>query len=139
MIGSVTGFLNGIYMRVIHVRINRDNVKDVLGLFGPFAIASILGSFVVTPSVLTFYYNRGYTFPFSNKITIPSNYAGYQLIYVGLSAGIGLVGGLLTSIFNICDKDYFALASNSRIYLNDFGLYDLGKASKSLQALPAHN
>jgi hypothetical protein len=26
MIGSVTGFLNGIYMRVIHVRINRNDV-----------------------------------------------------------------------------------------------------------------
>ncbi len=87
-----------------------------MGLFGPFAIASILGSFVVTPSVLTAYYNRGYVFPFSDTITIPSNYAGYQLIYVGLSAGIGLAGGLLTSIFNICDKDYFALASNSRMY-----------------------
>jgi hypothetical protein len=138
MIGSVTGFLCGIYMRVIHVKINKSYVKDVLGLFGPFTIASLLGSLVVTPAVLNVYYNKGLTFPYTSTL-VPKDYAGYQLIYVGLSAGIGLVGGLFTSIFSLCDKDYFALASNSRIFLNEFGLYDLGVASKSLQVLPASN
>ena len=135
MIGSVTGFLCGIYMRVLHVKINKNNVKDVLGLFGPFCIASIIGSLVVVPSIISVYNTRSITFPFTNVVP-PIEYAGYQLIYVGLSAGIGLVGGLLTSLMSICDKDYFALASNSRIFLNEFGLYDLGEASKSQQALP---
>lgn len=58
------------------------------------------------------------------------------MIYVGISAGIGLAGGLITSITSICDKDAFALASNSRVFLNEFGLYDLGEASKSRQTLP---
>lgn len=134
MIGGVTGLLSGIYMRVIHVKINKNNVKDVLGLFGPFCIASILGSLVVVPAVLAVYYNRGITFPFTNT-TIPLHLIGYQLIYVGISAGIGLVGGLFVSLTNLCDKDYFALASNSRMFLNEFGLYDLGEASKSEQIL----
>lgn len=136
MIGSVTGFLCGIYMRVLHVKINKNNVKDVLGLFGPFCIASIIGSLIVVPSVISIYNTRSITFPFTD-IVPPFEYAGYQLIYVGLSAGIGLVGGLITSLFSICDKDYFALASNSRIFLNEFGLYDLGETSKSQQVLPA--
>lgn len=135
MIGSVTGFLCGIYMRVLHVKINKNNVKDVLGLFGPFCISSLIGSLVIVPSTLIVYYNRGQKFPFAN-IAIPYSMAGYQLIYVGISAGIGLAGGLITSITSICDKDAFALASNSRIFLNEFGLYDLGEASKSRQALP---
>lgn len=135
MIGTVTGMLCGIYMRVLHVKINKNNVKDVLGLFGPFCISALIGSLVVVPSALIVSYNRGMSFPFAN-IQIPYSLAGYQLIYVGISAGIGLVGGLLTSIFSICDKDAFALASNSRIFKNEFGLYDLGEASKSRQALP---
>lgn len=59
MIGSVTGFLCGIYMRVLHVKINKNNVKDVLGLFGPFCISSLIGSLVIVPSALIVYYNRG--------------------------------------------------------------------------------
>jgi hypothetical protein len=138
MIGTIAGVLCGFYMRFIHVRINRNNVKDVLGLFGPFAISSIFGSLVVTPALLQLYYSRGFSFP-NSSYTLSAGYASYQLIYVGLTAGIGLVGGLITALLSICDKDYFGLASNSRIYENDFGLYDLAKSSKSLQALPATN
>ena len=103
MIGSVTGFLCGIYMRLAHVKINKNNVKDVLGLFGPFAISSILGSLVVAPSVISVYYNKGVNFPLTIE-SVPKDLAGYQLIYVGLSAGIGLVCGLLTVLLSICDK-----------------------------------
>jgi len=117
MIGSVTGILCGIYMRTIHVKINKNNVKDVLGLFGPILIASLGGSLVLLPSTLVVLYNREKTFPFT-AVEIPYSMIGYQLIYVGLSAGIGLGGGILTGIFSLCDKDYFALASNSRIFKN---------------------
>lgn len=135
MIGSVTGFICGIYMRVIHVKINKNNVKDVLGLFGPFCISSIIGSLIVTPSVLATYTNRGIAMPFTNVVP-PISLAGYQLIYVGISAGIGLGGGFFTALMGLCDRDYFALASNSRIFLNEFGLFDLGEVSKSRNILP---
>ena len=135
MIGTVSGILCGFYMRVIHVKINKNNVKDVVGLFGPFAISSLLGSLVVAPALLNVYYNKALSLPFNSTI-VPRNLAGYQLIYVGLSAGIGLVGGLITVLLSVCDKNYFALASNSRIVLDEYGLYDLGEASKSLKMLP---
>lgn len=48
---------------------------------------------------------------------------GWQLIYVGISAAIGLVGGVITGLICLCDKDYFGLATNSRFFENDFGLY----------------
>ena len=118
MIGSVTGFFSGIYMRTIHVRVNRNNVKDVVGLFGPFLIAAFLGSIVVVPAAIATYHNRGIGFPFDPSLSVPANLAGYQLIYAGLSAAIGLGGGLFASLFSVCDKDYFALASNSRIFEN---------------------
>lgn len=117
MIGTISGFVSGIYMRALHVKINKNNVKDVLGLFGPFFWSAFLGSFVVTPAVVATYYNKGINFPFTTTPP-PFSLAAYQLIYVGITAGIGLVGGLFTGIFNVCDKDYFALASNSRIFEN---------------------
>lgn len=58
MIGSVTGFFCGIYMRMIHVKINKEFVKDTLGLFGPFFISAVIGSLVVTPAVIATYYNK---------------------------------------------------------------------------------
>ena len=125
-------------MRFIHVRINKPYVKDVLGLFGPFAISSIFGSLVITPVIFRLLISRGFVFP-GTSYALSAGYASYQLIYVGLTAGIGLVGGLITTFLSVCDKDYFGLASNGRIYENDFGLYDLGKGSKFLQALPATN
>lgn len=58
MIGFVTGIICGIYMRTMHVKINKNNVKDTLGLFGPFTIASIIGSLIVLPSAVIVLYNR---------------------------------------------------------------------------------
>jgi hypothetical protein len=52
MIGTVTGFLSGVYMSLIHPKINRTNLYDALGLFGPFLIASIVGSLVILPSTI---------------------------------------------------------------------------------------
>lgn len=118
MIGSVTGLFSCIYMRTIHIRVNKNTVKDVVGLFGPFLIAAFLGSIVVVPSAIVYYHNKDEGFPFAPNIQVPANLAGYQLIYAGLSAGIGLGGGLFASLLSVCDTDYFALASNSRIFEN---------------------
>lgn len=124
MIGSVAGVLTGIYMNTIHKVVNRKYVKDVIGLFGPFFISALIGSVVVVPAVLTYYYNKNEGFPFAPTVPVPRNLAAYQLIYAGLSAGIGLGGGIVTSILSTCDSDYYSLASNHRIFNTDFGLYD---------------
>lgn len=59
MIGGIGGLFSGIYMRTLHLKLNRANVRDFMGLFGPFLICSFLGSFVVTPAALAAYFNLG--------------------------------------------------------------------------------
>lgn len=66
MIGTVTGLFSGIYMRALHIKINKNNVKDVLGMFGPFTIASIFGSLIVLPATVIVLYNRDKVFPWTN-------------------------------------------------------------------------
>lgn len=122
MIGAVAGFLSGIYMRTIHLRVNKTNVIDLMGLFGPFLISALGGSLVVTPAALAYYFNQGIVNQ-SFGLLYPLSLAGWQLIYVGISAAIGLGAGLLAGLMCLCDKEYFGLASNSRIFENDFGLY----------------
>lgn len=115
MIGAIAGFISGIYMRTAHLKINSTSIVDYMGLFGPFLISAFLGSFVVTPAALAYYYNRGTAHP-STAASYPFTLMGWQLIYVGISAAIGLAGGIITGLICICDKDYFGLATNSRFF-----------------------
>ena len=48
---------------------------------------------------------------------------GFQLVYVGVSFGIGLISGILTGLFSSCEKDKFGLLANSRFFRRDYSLY----------------
>lgn len=122
MIGAIAGLFSGFYMRVLHPRINRNTIYDYLGLFGPFFISAFLGAFVVAPAALIRYHKHG-IIPQSIGVSYYYSLAGWQLVYVGISLGIGIGSGLFVGLLGCCDRDYFGLASNSRIYENDFGLY----------------
>jgi hypothetical protein len=124
MIGTVVGLINGVVMRFLRPTINSDRAKDVLGLFGPFAIASLIGAFVIVPSTVIVIYNRLQPLPFNNIIHFPISLAGYQLIYMGISIGIGLGGGVLTALLSLCDEEHFSLPTNERIFGKKFGLND---------------
>ncbi len=115
MIGAIGGFFSGLYMRLIHPRVNRTNILDAMGLFGPFLITSLLGSLVVTPAIIIWYSNQGVV---NQGIGTTYRYtlAGWQLVYVGISAALGIGCGLFAGILSVCDKNYFALASNSRMF-----------------------
>lgn len=123
MIGFLTGIFSGIYMRTLHVKINKNYVYDTLGLLGPFFIASFLGSFVIIPSVMAYYYNNGISMPGVEEL-VPENLPGWQLTFVGITVGVAAGAGLLCGVISLCDKDSYALASNSRFFMNIFGLYD---------------
>ena len=102
MIGVVNGIISGIYMRTIHKSINKTFVKDAMGLFGPFMVSALLGSMVVVCSVLAYAYDNDEELPVVGDPKVPDNLVGWQLVYVGISAGIGLGGGLLAAIFSKC-------------------------------------
>lgn len=56
MIGALMGVISGIYMNLLHPKLNQTFVYDNLGLFGPILIASLIGSALVTPITLLYYY-----------------------------------------------------------------------------------
>ena len=106
MIGAVAGLLSGIYMQTLHRLINRNYVYDSLGLFGPFFINSLMGSLVVAPAMLDrlratdtkadFNLSVGFYTPSVETI-------GFQLVYVGVSFGIGFLSGLFTGLVSMCE------------------------------------
>lgn len=103
MIGAVAGLFSGFYMRVIHPKINRNTIYDYLGLFGPFFISAFLGGLVVAPSAILRYHNHG-IIPPSIGTFYYYTLAGWQLVYVGISFGIGIGSGLLVGILGCCDR-----------------------------------
>lgn len=130
MVGAVGGFISGILMRPIHRRINRNYMYDVLGLFVPFLICALLGSLVVPCAVLAWNYNQGIENQAIKQGYSNGSWVGYdkseivyQLVYAGVSAGIGLAGGALSGLACRWGSDTFGLAANARIFINNFGLY----------------
>lgn len=117
MIGFVASFICGIYMRTVHLKVNKEFTYDALGLFGPFLIASFLGSFVVTPAVLAYYYNNSVIFP-NIGVLVPLNLPGWSLVFTGVTAGSALVSGIFCGLLSLCDHDFYGLGSNSRYFAN---------------------
>lgn len=131
MIGLCAGLVSGIYMQTLHKVINRNYIYDSLGLFGPFLISSFIGSFVVAPAILDRYvldpakgnFNIQYT---NNTPSVDT--VGFQLVYVGISFGIGLLSGVLAGVVSLCERDHFALFANSRFFRRDYSLYRYDEA-----------
>lgn len=57
MVGLISGGFSSFYFILVLPKINKEVVKDVLGLFGSFTFSSFFGSFVLTPIVLIYYFN----------------------------------------------------------------------------------
>lgn len=123
-IGSVAGFFSSLYYNFIYPKINKTKIYDSLGLFGPFFISSFLGSFVLTPIILSYNRDKNQYNTGIGVISIDVEVVRWQLVYTGVSLAMGIVGALINSLFSFWDrKDSFGLYSNSRYFLNDFGLW----------------
>ena len=124
LIGLVTGFLSGIYMRTINRKINKNNVNDSMGLFGPFLMSSVGGSLLILPCMMVFYEFKGQTLPGGfNAPSITRDLVGWQLVYVGISAGIGLGSGILAGIVSFCCQNSLFVGSSQRYFSSDTGLF----------------
>lgn len=121
-IGAWTGFFSGFWMRVIHPRINRTNDIDHLGLFGPILINSILGGLVLAPAFFQAFYASGLQ-PSNFTATITTvDVMKYQLAYIGVAAGTGLVFGLLVGIVTVSSRSKNYDFKYNKIINEDFGL-----------------
>ena len=54
-LGCLAGIISGVYMQTLHRLINQKFIYDSLGLFCPFLINALIGSFIVAPAVLDRY------------------------------------------------------------------------------------
>ena len=101
-IGVVSGMISGLFVGIIHPKINARKVYDSQGILGSFFLIAFLGSLFVAPVVYQGFINnvRG-----SRSLTadITSNdVALIQLAYTGISLGVGLVTGLITGLIARC-------------------------------------
>ena len=125
MIGFIGGTLSGVYMQTLHHYINRNYIYDSLGLFGPFLLNALAGSFVVAPSILDRYLldpsAGNFNVSFQNHNIVQST-VGYQLVYVGVSMAIGALSGIFTGLISRCDDTDDGLYSNALFFRHDFSL-----------------
>lgn len=103
--GLIAGFVSALFFEKIFPLVNGQTIKDSFGLIGVLFV-SFLGTFVVSPTVLKTYYNYSVDLQtlhpansISTAYTITNiDSVGWLLVYVGVSAGIGLVGGLVIGL-----------------------------------------
>lgn len=123
MIGLMGGAVTGAYMGIIHPYINRNYIYDTMGLFGPFLTNAVLGSFVITPAVLSAHYTQSITINVGGSVITDAGTAGFHLAYMGVSVAIGLIGGVVAGAMSFCETDVYGILGNQRFYLHDKGLY----------------
>jgi len=101
--GTFAGIISALYFGYIHHRrINEIRVRDTYGAIY-IAIISLLGTFFVAPLVLIGMVRN--TVNSSLLMGVPitnADVAGWSLVYVGISVGIGLVSGFGVGALMMC-------------------------------------
>jgi len=97
---AFSGLVSGFWLRIIHPRINRNSSIDHLGLFGPILINAILGGLVLAPALFQTYTDIPFS-PDSLGSINSSLPQKYELAFIGIAAGTGIVFGLLAGIFGL--------------------------------------
>jgi hypothetical protein len=119
-IGAFGGLVTGVYMQLVHPKINRKSIKDALGLIGAVLIPSFLGGVVVTPVVYRVYIDRDFeriTGIINDDEAIRFNY-----IYYFITVGAGITGGLFAGLFALCSNDHEYDFEFRKLFKADFGL-----------------
>lgn len=101
-LGAFAAIISIFYFNVIDIRMNKYHVTDSYGI-GYIAIISLLGTFFVAPLVIVGMVNEQvYSDLLANILITEKANAGWVLVYVGISVGIALVGGLIVGLFIKC-------------------------------------
>lgn len=107
-VGLISGFFSALYYEKLYVKVNASNIRDSFGYLN-FLVVSFIGTFVITPIVLKIYYNYSVNLPPLQPSNAASGYflgnldiAGWVLVYVGVSLGIGILSGLIIGLILRC-------------------------------------
>ena len=101
-LGAFAAVINVIYFGVIDGKMNKRNVTDTYGA-GYIFLISFLGTMFIAPLVIVGMVNNGVRSNLLVNLALTErNSAGWALIYVGISAGVAIVGSLLTGLFIKC-------------------------------------
>ncbi len=101
-IGTFAGIVSALFFGFVYPKMNKHSVLDTYGVFYIF-IVSLLGTMMVAPLVLRGMYNSNVISNQLNNVVVSTlNSAGWSLVYVGISFGIALVGGLILGLFLRC-------------------------------------
>lgn len=103
--GVLAGALSALYFEKLYPRINGNGVRDSLGGLG-LLIVAFVGTFFIAPIVVKTYYNYSVDLPTLYPKNAPAtsyfisskDSAGWALAYVGVSAAIAAIAGLVIGL-----------------------------------------
>jgi len=142
-IGITAGFISSLFFKKVYTLVNSNGVRDSFGILLVFLI-SFLATFVISPIVIKAYYNYSVnlkTLEVSSADSLGSpisiDAAGWVLIYVAISMGIGLATGAVTGItLYILDKLSGHEYDDAQIFSRDRCLNEVGEVPESLNNKP---
>ena len=121
--GIFSAFLSVFYKSKLMNRLNKSHAYDMLGLFGPFMIVAIFGVIVLAPIVLKSFVNFSIvTNPMNGAAVTSSNETGWLLSYAGISAGIGLITGMVISTIMRCCSGSEKRFGDNLLFIQDFNV-----------------
>lgn len=129
-IGAFAGFFSGLWLKVIHPRVNGKKPLDHLGILGPVLILSTLGQLLIAPALYLVYHNREIVVAgLGVKIELQET-STYQLAYGGIAAGTGVVAAFLASLIALCFRNSENDFRGNKMISSHFGLYRLEAGNK---------
>jgi len=124
-IGAFSGVVSGFWLEVVHPRINRNATLDHMGIFGPILICSVLGGLGLSPALYQSFMDLSLNQNnLGNILVTDSQIMKYQLVYIGIAAGSGLVFGWIAGLLSICFRNPADDFEFKKIINTDFGLYN---------------
>lgn len=94
-----------------------------MGIFGPVLICSVLGGLGLSPALYQSYINQSTISSGLGSAVSNSQIINYQLAYIGIAAGSGLVFGWIAGLLSICFRNPTDDFEFKKIVNTDFGLY----------------
>lgn len=102
-VGIASGFFSVLYNKILLKKVNKNQLYDSLGIFGPIFFTSILSTAVLSPIVIKAFFDYSLdTLPLEGSVISSSGQSGWMLIYFGISSGMGLLTGMLISTIMRC-------------------------------------